>query len=73
MYLKQKDTGHLVEILSLADLFNPNRDKVVGRQHYGEEIQDPEKFQKDDLLFPSGEAMPRCWTDVHYRDDELKR
>jgi hypothetical protein len=24
------------------------------------------------LLFPSGEGLPRCWVDVHYRDKELR-
>jgi hypothetical protein len=73
MYLKQKKEGHLVEVLSLNDLFNPNHNNVVGRLHYGEEIQDPEKFAKTDLIFPSGEELPRCWLDVHYRDKELRK
>lgn len=73
MYLKRKSDGHLVEVLSLNDLFNPLHEEVVGRLHYGEEPQDPEKFSKDDLLFPSGEPLPRCWTDVHYRDADLDR
>lgn len=71
MYLKQKTNGHLVEVLSLNDLFNPMQTQVVGRLHYGEEIQDPEKFTKADLSFPSGEPLPRCWLDVHYRDAEI--
>ncbi|MBM4201779.1 MAG: acetyltransferase, partial [Gammaproteobacteria bacterium] len=25
-----------------------------------------------DLSFPSGEGLPRCWVDVHYRDKELR-
>ena len=43
------------------------------RLTFGEEIQDPEKFNKSDLMFLSGEALPRCWMDSHYRDDEVKR
>ena len=36
--------------------------------------EDPmEKFAKADLQFPSGEPLPRCWLDAHYRDQELKR
>jgi hypothetical protein len=70
MYLKQRDGDHLVEVLSTTDLYNPMHDKVVGRVHYGEEPQDPEKYPKSELIFPSGEDLPRCWTDVHYRDDE---
>lgn len=73
MYLKQKSTQHLVEVLGLGDLFNPNHPELVGRYHYGEELQDPERFAKADLVFPSGESLPLCWTDVHYRDAELRR
>ncbi len=73
MFLKHKGDGKLVEVLSLNDLFNPNHGELVGRYNAGEELQDPEKFAKADLEFLSGEALPRCWTDVHYRDDELKR
>lgn len=72
MYLKQQKDGHLVEVLGLNDLFNPIHGQVVGRLHYGQEMQDPEKFAKADLTFPSGESLPRCWVDVHYRDQELR-
>jgi len=73
MFLKHKADGKLVEVLSLNDLFNPNHGELVGRYNAGEELQDPEKFPKTDLEFLSGEALPRCWTDLHYRDDELRR
>lgn len=73
MYMKRKLDGHLVEILGVQDLTNPLHHWVVGRMHYGEEIQDPEKYAKADLLFPSGETLPRCWMDVHYRDQDLTR
>lgn len=68
MFLMQKNTEKLVEVLSLTDLFNPNHEKVVGRFHAGEEMQDPEKFSKKEMLFPSGEELPRCWLDSHYRE-----
>jgi len=71
MFLKQSSNDHLVEVLSLRDLFNPLHAEVVGRYHAGEELQDPEKFSKTDLVFLSGEPLPKCWTDVHYRDDEI--
>jgi hypothetical protein len=73
MYLKRNTDGHLVEVLSLNDLVNPTHKNVVGRLHYGEEAQDPEKFPKTELVFPSGEELPKCWLDVHYRDQELQR
>jgi len=73
MFLKDKTTGHLVEVLSMGDLFDLFKDEVVGRFHFGEEVQDPDKFRKSDLEFLSGEELPRCWKDPHYRDDELIR
>ena len=73
MFLNERTTGHMVEVLSLGDLFDLFKDEVVGRYQYGEEVQDPEKFKKSDLIFLSGEPLPRCWTDPHYRDDELIR
>lgn len=73
MLLKERRTGHMVEVLSIIDLINLNRDEVVGRYQEGEEVQDPMKFKKSDLVFLSGEELPRCWTDPHYRDDELSR
>ncbi|WP_045223978.1 hypothetical protein [Methyloterricola oryzae] len=73
MFLKLKKDGHLVEVLSLNDLVNPTHTTVVGRLHYGEEMQDPDKFTKSDLQFQSGEELPRCWFDVHYRDQELRK
>ncbi len=73
MLLKQKSSGHMVEVLNLLDLLNLNCDEVVGRYQEGEEVQDPMELKKTDLIFLSGEPLPRCWTDPHYRDDELTR
>ena len=63
----------MVDVLSLVDLMDLNRDEVVGRYQEGEEQQDPQKFKKADLIFLSGEELPRCWTDPHYRDSETSR
>lgn len=73
MFLKESDSGHLVEITDLRDLFDPYREEVPGRYHVGEEAGDIETFAKARLMFPSGEALPRCWRDPHYRDEELRR
>ena len=73
MYMKETKTGHMVEVLSLSDLFDPFNLTVVGRLHFGEEVQEPEKFVKTELVFLSNEAMPRCWMDPHYREAELRR
>ena len=68
MFLMQKKSEKLVEVLSLTDLFNPSHETIVGRFHAGEEMQDPEKFAKTEMQFPSGEALPKCWLDAHYRE-----
>ena len=73
MFLSQKSTGKMVEVLGLNDLFNPIHQDLVGRYNVGEDLQDPEKFSKKDLRFLSGEELPQCWTNVHYRDDELRK
>ena len=71
MLLKETKHNELVEVLVIKDLFDPFCDDLVGRYTHGEEAQDPEKFKKTDLIFQSGETVPRCWLDAHYRDDEL--
>lgn len=73
MFLKHRKDGRMVEVLGLNDLFNPNHPKLVGRYNAGEELQDPERFEKSELEFLSGEPLPRCWLDIHYRDHELRR
>lgn len=68
MYLKHKSSGDMVEVLELEALFDPFKKGVKGRFHWGEEMQEPADFAKGDLVFPSGEALPRCWVDGHYRE-----
>lgn len=73
MFLLQKTNHEMVEILSLKELFDPFNKTLIGRYQHGEEVQDPEKFDKTNLQFLSGEDLPECWLDAHYRDDELVR
>ena len=73
MLLKEKSSNHMVEIANLINLIDVNCDDVIGRYQEGEEAQDPETYSKSSLVFLSGEELPRCWTDPHYRDDELAR
>jgi len=72
MYLKHRPSNDLIEILDLRTLFDPFRDTVAGRFHSGEELQDPANFGKSELIFPSGEALPVCWTDGKYKEKELR-
>ncbi len=67
MFLKDKTTGDLVEVIDTAAMVDPCRAELEGRYHAGEELQDPAKFIKNQLKFPSGEDLPRCWVDVSYR------
>ena len=67
MFLKDKNSGDLVEILDLKALIDPNAGQVKGRFHAGEEMQDQESFTKTALQFPSGEGLPRCWMDANYK------
>lgn len=67
MFMKDKKSGNLVELLGLNELFDPFHKKVVGRFHAGEEMADPANFAKADLSFPSGEDLPRCWVNPDYR------
>ena len=73
MLLRQRKSGHMVEVMNLLELINLNSDEVTGCFQEGEEVQEADKFKKNDLVFLSGEALPKCWVDPHYRDDELKR
>jgi hypothetical protein len=62
-----EQNGSLVEVLDLKALVDPFAPTVHARIHGGEELQDPHHFEKEELSFPSGEALPRCWVDSHYR------
>ena len=73
MFLKEKSSNDLVEVLDLKGLFDPFCSDLTGRYQHGEEPQDPTTFSKASLVFPSGEALPKCWVDAHYRDNELLR
>jgi hypothetical protein len=67
MYLKSIKNGDLVEVLELDALYDPNIASIRGRYHAGEEMPEPVEFAKSDLVFPSDEALPRCWVDVNYK------
>lgn len=73
MFLKQRKTGELVEVLDTRELFDPFRTSIVGRYNFGEEMPDPGSFEKIDLVFCSNEPLPRCWMDPDYRRDEIRR
>ena len=69
MFLKVRhnDEASLVEVLNVKQLFNPFDTRVEARLHAGEEMQDPQEYDKVYLFFPSGESLPRCWLDSNYQ------
>ena len=68
MFLKDKKSSDLVEVLDVAALIDPNRGSVRGRYHAGEEMPDAADFAKAGLIFPSDEPLPRCWLDPNYKE-----
>jgi hypothetical protein len=67
MFLQAKSSDTIVKVTDLETLFNPLRNEIEGTSQEGEEEQDPAPFAKQDLVFTSGESLPRCWIDSNYR------
>jgi len=67
MFLKNTDNGDLAQVVELSELTDPNASSVTVRYHAGEEAGEPVSVAKTALTFPSGEALPKCWRDAHYR------
>lgn len=68
MFLQEKETGNLIEILNVEELADSAESAVHARSQSGEEEQEPAPFAKESLIFPSGEALPRCWLDANYKN-----
>ncbi|BAY16763.1 hypothetical protein NIES2109_19080 [Nostoc sp. HK-01] len=68
MLLQIKDTSDLVKITDIQELIDPNVNIVHGKDQKGQEEQDNDSFSKENLVFPSGESLPRCWLDANYRE-----
>jgi len=71
MLLRRKSNKHMISITNVSELMDLNFTNVEGKDQTGEEEQDSETYLKSDLVFLSGEELPRCWIDPHYRDQEL--
>jgi hypothetical protein len=67
MLLQDKETGVLVKVLDTDALSNPVESKIQGKVQSGQEEQDAEEMDKQNLVFPSGESLPRCWIDADYQ------
>lgn len=73
MFLQTQTSKDRIEVINFEELNNVFEATIHGRHQAGEELQDIEVFDKSTLLFLSGEALPICWTDPHYRDKEFQR
>jgi len=67
MFLTDLDSNGLIQVLNLDAVFDPFTPKVRGRTQEGEDTMDEGEFDKERLVFPSGEALPLCWRDSNYR------
>ncbi|MEO0540711.1 MAG: acetyltransferase [Cyanobacteria bacterium P01_A01_bin.105] len=69
MFLKRKRDGGMIKVADTEPLFNPMTPEIEGNLQGGQAAQPVEKFDKSELRFPSGEALPQCWIDANYQDD----
>ena len=69
MFLQDKQRGVLVEVVDTLKLIDPMSDRISGKVQEGQEEQETEEIAKSNLVFPSGESLPRCWLDVNYRQN----
>jgi len=67
MFLRNSTNNDLAQVLELSELTDPNSSSVTVRYQAGEEEGDPVSVEKTALSFASGEALPKCWRDAHYR------
>lgn len=70
MLMMLKESEAMLELMTPAELWDPYVTQIRGCRLAGEEKQEPESFSKSDLAFLSGESLPRCWVNPHYRDQE---
>ncbi|MFM7409154.1 MAG: acetyltransferase [Cuspidothrix sp.] len=68
MFLQIKDSRDLVKIVDIQELFDPNSNIVHAQDQGGQEEQETDIYKKEELIFPSGEKLPRCWLDAKYRE-----
>ena len=71
MFMKEAQSGDLIRVLEFQQLASPLAKAIDGKRQAGEEEQDEREFCKADLVFPSGEPLPQCWTDPKYQIPEV--
>jgi len=68
MFLRDTKSNDLVYVVTVKELTDPFSSSMTVRFQAGEEEGDPVSVGKGDLRFPSGEGLPTCWLDPHYRE-----
>jgi len=68
MLLRHTPGEELVEALDPREVFDPFVKTISVRMQAGEDTMDMGRCSKSDLCFPSGEPLPLCWRDSHYRE-----
>ena len=66
MFMKEASSNELIRIDDVSELASPLESQVKGRRQTSQEEQDTTLFKKSNLMFPSGEALPKCWLDADY-------
>lgn len=67
MFVKLNKDNTLVKVLDTEALFDPFKSEIKGQQQSGQAEQPPSSFEKSQLIFPSGESLPECWTNPDYQ------
>jgi hypothetical protein len=67
MLLKHRASGDLVRVEAIGELMDLFKPIVFGMAQTGEEEQERAFYSKEQLIFPSGESLPRSWIDAGYR------
>jgi hypothetical protein len=67
MFVKDTQDQTLIKVMNPEELFDPLRNEILGKQQAGQNEQPPQSFHKSRLQFPSGETLPKCWTDPNYQ------
>mgnify|MGYP001799492617 CR=1 FL=1 len=67
MFVKLSRDKTLIKVVDTGALFNPLETEIQGWQQSGQSEQPASAFSKAQLMFPSGEPLPKCWLDPDYQ------
>ena len=71
MFLQLKNSDDIIKVIDFQELIDPSTNIIHAQDQLGEEEQEPDSYNKQNLIFPSGEGLPRCWVDANYRHPQL--